>query len=60
MSTVTASPSLSERPSAAQMSTTPTPSHSLANQCVETPFSGKVRPPLGPWKLSTRMVSVGP
>ena len=60
VSPITTRPRRSERQSAPQMSTMPRPAQSLPNQCVETPFIGKVRPPCGPWKLSTRMVSVGP
>ena len=32
----------------------------LANQCSDTPFIGNVRPPVGPWKDSTRIVIIGP
>ena len=42
------------------MSTTPSPSHSRENQCVDTPFIGNVRPPAGPWNDSTKMVIIGP
>ena len=42
------------------MSMTPEPRHSVSYQWVEKPWTGKVSPPSGPWKDSTRMVSVGP
>ena len=35
-------------------------SNRLPNQCTETPFIGKVRPPFGPWKDRMRMVDSGP
>ena len=57
---ITTAPSISERRKAAPMSTVPRPSASLWNQCSETPRSGKVSPPSGPWKLSTKMVIIGP
>jgi hypothetical protein len=57
---MTTAPSISERRKAAPMSTVPRPSASLRNQCSETPRSGKVRPPSGPWKLSTKIVIIGP
>ena len=57
---IAARPSRSERANAPQMSTTPTPAQRRENQCVDIPFIGKVSPPCGPWKLSARIVSVGP
>ena len=60
VSTITVRPSQIERRSAEPMSMTPIPSHRLLNQCSDRPFSGKVRPPCGPWKERTRMVSIGP
>ena len=48
VSTMTAIPSLADRPNAAQMSTTPNPPHSRENQWVDTPFIGNVSPPEGP------------
>ncbi len=60
MQTITTAPSPTERRNAAAMSTTPMPSQSLANQCSETPRIGNVSPPSGPWKLSTKIVIIGP
>ena len=60
VSTITTAPSASERRKAAPMSTTPRPSHSCAYQCSDTPRIGKVSPPSGPWKLSTKIVIIGP
>lgn len=57
---ITTAPSASERRSAAHTSTVPSPSASCANQCSDQPRTGKVSPPCGPWKLSTKMVKVGP
>ena len=57
---MTARPSRSERPKAAQMSTTPRPPHRLTNQWVDTPCMGNVSPPVGPWKDSTMIVIIGP
>ena len=60
VSTITTRPSLIERPKALQMSITPTPSNSDSNQKVEKPRIGKVSPPSGPWKDSTRIEIIGP
>ena len=53
-------PKQAERPNADQMSTTPSPLHKLPNQWIEKPRIGNVRPPVGPWNDSTRIVRIGP
>ena len=58
--TITISPSSSERCSAAAEIADRLALEQAANQCSETPFIGKVRPPSGPWNDRIMMVSVGP
>ena len=57
---ITTTPSLSERSNAPLMSTMPPPCHSRSNQWSERPFSGKVRPPVGPWNERMKMTIIGP
>ena len=57
---ITISPSISEREKLAPKSPTACFSNRLKNQCTDTPLSGKVRPPIGPWKLRMKMADIGP
>jgi len=57
---VTTSPRVSERRKEPLKSPTRCCSNSAANQCVENPFIGKVRPPSGPWNDRMTIADSGP
>ncbi len=58
--TMTIRPSAKDRPNEPQISPTACCSNRSENQCVETPFIGKVNPPCVPWNDRIAIVIVGP
>ena len=60
VTTITTHARVNERANDASKSPTICCSKSFPNQCTDTPFIGKVRPPSTPWNDSTTIAMMGP